>query len=350
MRKFNKKGWKGNRSAVSEILGNILILGITVALFTSVMAFVSAIPEPPEPVSATFDAQLSSDILSITHTGGSDLLYGNVMIVVTADGRQSSFMLSEGSFSSADSSYLWKQGATWALNLTDFNGRFESSEDPYIPVSLHVAVRYITLPEYLWSKTLKTDEVLPIQITNFQVLDEFGHNTNIIAVGSNFTVRMNVLAPSPDIQVQSGGVKVDLSSLYNGTGSPVTLVNTGGSLYSYTSTSPPISAAGTYTVRISVTDNGGNTIQEFRQIRIMVDTSNITIPVFPPTTPPDEPTTPGMNNPNMTNDLYFLTYEDWQFFQLFGGTVNVVDTYALTENRFVLAFKGDTVGLSSPRD
>ncbi|MDD3398539.1 MAG: right-handed parallel beta-helix repeat-containing protein [Candidatus Methanomethylophilaceae archaeon] len=349
MRKFNKKGWKGNRSAVSEILGNILILGITVALFTSVMAFVSAIPEPPEPVSATFDAQLSSDILSVTHTGGSDLIYGNVMIVVTADGIQFSFMLSEGAFSVSDPSSLWKQGATWTLNLTENNLRFESSDDPYIPVSLHVAVRYITLPEYLWSKTLKTDEVLPIQITNFHILDEMGHTSNIIAVGSNFTVRMNVLSPSPDVQVQSGGVKVNLSSVYNNTASTVTLANVGGSLYSYTSTSPPSSGTGTYTVRISVEDSNGNTTQEFRQVRIITENNNQTTPVTPvDPSEPDGPANPGTNNTGMINDFYILTTSDWSSFSASDGTIAVPDTYGYNAtDSFVIAFKGAGVQLPS---
>lgn len=347
---MSKGKGKGDRSAVSEILGNILILGITVTLFTSVMAFVSAIPEPPEQVSATFDAQLSSDLLSITHTGGSDLEYGNVYIVVTANDYRYSFPLSNGSLSTVNEGQPWRQGTTWSLNMTEHNQKFLSGDDPFIPETLDVAVQYVTLPEYLWSKTLKTDEVLPIQITNFQILDEVGHTSNIIAIGSNFTVRMNVLAPSTDVQVQAGGVKVDLSSLYNNTGSPVILTNVGGSLYSFTSTSPPTSGTNTYTVRISVMDDDGITIQEFRQVRIVTD-NNQTTPVTPvDPTPPDEPTTPGITNPSITNDLYFLSYEDWVYFRLYDGTVDVSDSYALVDDRFVLAFKSDSIGISGPRD
>jgi len=343
---LSKGKGKGDRSAVSEILGNILILGITVTLFTSVMAFVSAIPEPPEQVSATFDAQLSSDLLSITHTGGSDLEYGNVYIVVTANDYRYSFPLSNGSLSTVNEGQPWRQGTTWSLNMTEHNQKFLSGDDPFIPETLDVAVQYVTLPEYLWSKTLKTDEVLPIQITNFQILDEVGHTSNIIAIGSNFTVRMNVLAPSTDVQVQAGGVKVDLSSLYNNTGSPVILTNVGGSLYSFTSTSPPTSGTNTYTVRISVMDDDGITIQEFRQVRIVTD-NNQTTPVTPvDPTPPDEPTTPGITNKSVRNDMYFLTSEDWNLFLGSGGTADVSDTYALTENRTVLAFKASSITLS----
>ena len=53
MKKIAKrKHWK--KHGVSEVVGNLLILGITVTLFSSIMIFVSTMPAPSEEVYTDF--------------------------------------------------------------------------------------------------------------------------------------------------------------------------------------------------------------------------------------------------------------------------------------------------------
>ena len=66
------------RRAVSDIIGNLLILAITVTLFSSIMFYVATIPSPEEQTYAEIDYELSelednSRWIYLTHKGGQSL-------------------------------------------------------------------------------------------------------------------------------------------------------------------------------------------------------------------------------------------------------------------------------------
>ena len=115
-----RKSWS-DESGVSEIVGNILILMITVILFSSIMAFVQQMPLPEQQTKADFSAGItfSSDgttaDLTITHAGGASIDKKDVLVIVSVDS------VSKGYYFSNDSAFnnpSWSTGISWTKQLT----------------------------------------------------------------------------------------------------------------------------------------------------------------------------------------------------------------------------------------
>ena len=86
MGNFNRKKHK-DKQGVSDLIGNILILGITVTLFTGIMMYVVSMPQPNGDSFADFSnavqfnqASSSKSIINITHMGGQALTDQNTII------------------------------------------------------------------------------------------------------------------------------------------------------------------------------------------------------------------------------------------------------------------------------
>jgi len=117
---------KGRKdSGVSEIIGDILILGITVTLFSTIFLYVNAFPTPNAQTYADFNASLASTgQLAITHEGGQILTSSLTAIVVQINQSTSVYSMSQGLYitpqntSSLWSLPRWSTGQTWAINLT----------------------------------------------------------------------------------------------------------------------------------------------------------------------------------------------------------------------------------------
>jgi hypothetical protein len=75
--KFVKKKVWMDEDGVSEILGDVLILGMTIVLFAGVFLFVYTFPAPDEDIYAEFQSSLlmneDGGIINVTHTGGETL-------------------------------------------------------------------------------------------------------------------------------------------------------------------------------------------------------------------------------------------------------------------------------------
>ncbi len=85
--KNNKRYLKRSEKAVSEVLGTILTLGITVVLFTSVFAAVTNLPEAKASPHVDFDAEIDveDELLSITHLGGGTLPAEATSVFIVVD-------------------------------------------------------------------------------------------------------------------------------------------------------------------------------------------------------------------------------------------------------------------------
>jgi len=111
---------QSSRSAVSEVIGDILILAITVVLFTSVFFFVNAIPTPSAQTYANFQASLSPSVvgkstLNITHVGGQSLNAYTTEIVVQVNQSVEVFQMQLGN-TYVNGKILHWNSSTWALN------------------------------------------------------------------------------------------------------------------------------------------------------------------------------------------------------------------------------------------
>ncbi len=121
-------------SGVSEIIGDILILGITVVLFTSIFFYVNAIPTPTAQTYADFQATVTQpvahgltfqEILNITHLGGQNLNSGTTSIVVQINQTTFVYQLPEGN-SVGTTGILgpwtqsqWETNQVWSVNQTN---------------------------------------------------------------------------------------------------------------------------------------------------------------------------------------------------------------------------------------
>ncbi|HNU35923.1 MAG TPA: type IV pilin N-terminal domain-containing protein, partial [Methanomassiliicoccales archaeon] len=88
-----KKQLRRCRRAVSDIIGNLLILAITVTLFSSIMFYVATIPSPEEQTYAEITYDLgevvsSSRWIYLTHKGGQELINGSTNIYIFKYGSE----------------------------------------------------------------------------------------------------------------------------------------------------------------------------------------------------------------------------------------------------------------------
>lgn len=130
----SKKVWSDK--GVSEIVGTILILAITVVLFSSIMTFVLAMPVPTNTPIADFRADLTVSTnksggpayanLTILHNGGQTLFDYSTYILIknggsgATGGAQKIFYVHDNITKPA-SNIVWQIGQIWTFNL---NKRF----------------------------------------------------------------------------------------------------------------------------------------------------------------------------------------------------------------------------------
>ena len=117
---LKRKSWH-DESGVSEIIGNILILMMTVALFSGIMMFVNQMPVPEATTKVDFAASLtyedlgSTALLTVTHIGGATMTAADTVILVSVDDVTYSYTLSED----ADFAYgEWATGIQWTKEFT----------------------------------------------------------------------------------------------------------------------------------------------------------------------------------------------------------------------------------------
>jgi FlaG/FlaF family flagellin (archaellin) len=113
---------KSKRKGVSDIVGNILILSITVTLFSTLFFWVGTLPTPTPSISTIFSASLTYDrtnsyitAISITDLGGSPLYNQSTIIFISYS--NSPQYNSEYFISSGTTANPWLPGTTWYISL-----------------------------------------------------------------------------------------------------------------------------------------------------------------------------------------------------------------------------------------
>ena len=108
---------------MSEVIGNILMLAITVALFGSIIAFVGQMPVPQQTTKANFSASIvfwdegDQANLTIVHAGGATMRTSTTIILVDVDNVATRYNLSdEPSMAGLE---FWTTGMSWKKTLVD---------------------------------------------------------------------------------------------------------------------------------------------------------------------------------------------------------------------------------------
>jgi hypothetical protein len=117
---------KDGDEAVSEVVGNLLILVITVALFSVVLGFVYQIPGPEASIQADIVPMLErtsavDGTIYLQHTGGETLRDGETYVLVSIDDTPQEFKISDGL---PGGKKEMEPGDTWSM---DFLGTISTS-------------------------------------------------------------------------------------------------------------------------------------------------------------------------------------------------------------------------------
>ncbi|MBU1915077.1 MAG: VCBS repeat-containing protein [Candidatus Thermoplasmatota archaeon] len=118
-----RKSWKEDEG-VSEIIGNILILMITIILFSGIMAFVQQMPVPEQATKADFSASVSfspsgtTANLTVTHAGGAVMKTKDTFMLVDVNNLNTRYDLSNPVYGLKNTTQ-WSTGQSWTVALTD---------------------------------------------------------------------------------------------------------------------------------------------------------------------------------------------------------------------------------------
>ena len=116
-------------SGVSEVIGNIMILMITVVLFSSIIAFVQQMPVPEQTTKADFAATVTfwssgtKANLTVTHAGGAVMRSADTTLMVEVDEIVDIYNMSHPIYGLYDPSTglkgtgSWKTGMSWVMVL-----------------------------------------------------------------------------------------------------------------------------------------------------------------------------------------------------------------------------------------
>lgn len=93
--------FRPRRDAVSEVVGSVILLAITVAAFSVLFVLVQGMPKPTPGVSADLQASIertgpTSVNIVIVHLGGEDLTQGNAIVLVTVNQTTLTYNVSQG--------------------------------------------------------------------------------------------------------------------------------------------------------------------------------------------------------------------------------------------------------------
>jgi FlaG/FlaF family flagellin (archaellin) len=154
-----KSHFKGSHEAVSEVIGTLLILAITVILFSTVLFYVAQIPAPDQNTSVDFGTEPlvivgNSTLVKVTMEGGQTLYDGSTTIVIFVNETSSLHKISDDPKVGND----WMTGETWTYNLTG--------------VDMSTSVRVMILDST--SNSIVWESKLPLPIKSIPVIGERG--------------------------------------------------------------------------------------------------------------------------------------------------------------------------------
>jgi hypothetical protein len=124
--RFSRGGRRG-RAGVSEVIANVLILGITTVVFASIFYWVSSMRGPPVLPDVAVKGSLQSDgnfsagsevYVNLSHLGGSPLSLATTIITVSVDGVSELFTFADGAVASD-----FTTGTTWRYAEPNAGGR-----------------------------------------------------------------------------------------------------------------------------------------------------------------------------------------------------------------------------------
>jgi len=251
---YKKNIKKHRKSGVSDIVANILILSITVTLFSTLFYWVGTLPVPTPSVSTTFVANVIPTVnnqyikeITITDLGGSPLYNSGTIIYISYQKTpqyNQEYSLSQGLSYLTSYNNVWLPGMVWKINLGNEN----------IPYTNQVTINIVDTSKnvLVWSNTIPT-----LIVTLPPVIKAEGTLPGRVVVSSQFQVWAQVV----DFNSPIAGVYVTIKSL-NINNQPMSFSNSLMEYLSQTIKAP--SSPGNFTVLISAYNvNGQESVAYF---------------------------------------------------------------------------------------
>ncbi len=212
--------WNRRRRGVSEVVATILLLALTVTLFSAIFAFVTSFPSPPAQSANQFQAKLllaangSAVGLNITHRSGPPVPTNAQIYLKSADHPGvcpfgASITVAQGGIDGS----IWLLGQTWSINFTAL-----CNTPTYDPPGDNITVYIVSQANLLFSVILPGQQTMtPPVITAAWVNpnplstnQSFYVNASILGVNSSSKVVANLAAlpgvPSPAAMTLKNGI------------------------------------------------------------------------------------------------------------------------------------------------
>ncbi len=233
----NSKNLRKSRSGVSEIIGNLLILAITVSLFTGVLFFVTNMPAPQDQTLSDFSAETgvsgSEFYMNVTHKGGQTLTQDSTNIYLFKNDVPTTLSISS---SNPSIGLDWKIGEVWKYDMTGYT----------TSMSVRLMIVDKTTNSIVWQATLagnKTDQNTPPIIGNRGLTPTPVHDKDPVQFYATVT----------DLENALDRVEVNATSIGKGT---ISLTLSTGSIWMSTVTNAALSWNGK-TIFFTAYDKGG---------------------------------------------------------------------------------------------
>jgi len=203
-----KKTW--SEFGVSEIIGNILILMITVTLFSGIMAFVQQMPVPEQATKADFAAKVTfwssgtKANLTVTHTGGDSIKAKDCIALVEVDGVNKRYNMSN-TILGLKGTTTWSTGVVWTVTL------LTASYSSKIAVTVVDMVKKAAI----WSSQVTggTSGNAPNILQRYVDSDNQTPTADPVRKYDDFSFYVTITDPDGDLNTTTPGIWIDSSQL-----------------------------------------------------------------------------------------------------------------------------------------
>jgi hypothetical protein len=203
-----KKTW--SEFGVSEIIGNILILMITVTLFSGIMAFVQQMPVPEQATKADFAAKVTfwssgtKANLTVTHTGGDSIKAKDCIALVEVDGVNKRYNMSN-TILGLKGTTTWSTGVVWTVTLST------ASYSSKIAVTVVDMVKKAAI----WSSQVTggTSGNAPNILQRYVDSDNQTPTADPVRKYDDFSFYVTITDPDGDLNTTTPGIWIDSSQL-----------------------------------------------------------------------------------------------------------------------------------------
>ena len=207
----HRRRWRSRRRGVSEVVATILLLALTVTLFSAIFAFVTSFPPPPAQNSNEFQAHLVMGVgasgsyvsgVSITHLAG-PVVPTNAQIYLKSANSPNvcpygvAIPVSQPVGQGGINGSYWTLGETWQLNFTSYCAPFVADHANDSITVYIVSQANLIFSVILPGQQIPTPPVITAAWVNPSPLSTkqpFWLNASILGVNSTTPVYANLAA------------------------------------------------------------------------------------------------------------------------------------------------------------